>query len=204
MSPPLSDCDVKLLSVQDLPEQPWKNGGGSTCELVCHPPTADFDHFDWRISIARVSQPGDFSLFPGVDRSIMLIDGDSMPLVDKQTGSIHVLRPFEPHAFPGEASISNTLPHGPTRDFNLMLRRGRAQGKVCAWRGGAGPGVLPAGFHLLYAAQGAGQISLAERAWTLEVDQALVIRCANDIPISWQPLCAAAVLVHAALVSTQD
>lgn len=204
MSPPLSDCDVKLLSVQDLPEQPWKNGGGSTCELVCHPPTAGFDHFDWRISIARVSQAGDFSLFPGVDRCIMLIDGDSMPLVDKETGGIHVLRPFEPHAFPGEASIANTLPHGPTRDFNLMLRRGRTQGNVRAWRDGAGPCVLPAGFHLLYVAQGAGRISLAERDWALKTEQALAIHCANDTPLVWQPLCATAVLVHAALASTQD
>lgn len=204
MTPSLSDCDVHLLSVHDLPEHAWKNGGGSTRELVCRPPHAGFNDFDWRISIAQVSRDGDFSLFPGVDRHIMLIDGENMPLTDKETGSLHVLQPFEPHSFPGEAPIANTLPHGPTRDFNLMLRRGRAQGKLHAWLGDAGPGVLSAGFHLLYVAQGSGRIILAERDWALDTEQALTIDCSKDISVVWRPLCATAVLVHAVLAPTLD
>ncbi len=204
MTSPLPDCDVRLLAVHDLPEQPWKNGGGSTRELACHPAQAGFNDFDWRISIAQVNRDGDFSLFPGVDRHIMLIDGESMPLINKETGNIHVLQPFEPLSFAGESPIANTLPHGSTRDFNLMLRRGRAQGNLHAWRDGAGPCVLPAGFHLLYAARGTGRITLTERDWSLNNEQALAIECSNDIPIVWQPLCATAVLVHAVLVSPLD
>ncbi|XOT98797.1 HutD family protein, partial [Alcaligenes pakistanensis] len=34
--------------------------------------------FDWRISLAQMQTSGDFSRFPGIDRHIMLIEGESM------------------------------------------------------------------------------------------------------------------------------
>ena len=38
--------------------------------------------------------------------------------------------PFAPFAFPGEAKVEVALAGGPTRDFNLMVRRGQARGEV--------------------------------------------------------------------------
>ncbi len=40
---------------------PWKNGGGSTLELL-QEPAAD-GGFHWRLSIADVATPGPFSTF---------------------------------------------------------------------------------------------------------------------------------------------
>jgi environmental stress-induced protein Ves len=47
-----------------------------------------------------------------------------------QTGPRHVLARWDSLAFAGETRITAELPHGPTRDFNLMLRRDRVSGSV--------------------------------------------------------------------------
>ena len=59
----------------DLAVHAWKNGGGSTREIVCSPLGAGIDHFVWRVSIATIAQSGPFSIFAGVDRVIMLLAG---------------------------------------------------------------------------------------------------------------------------------
>ena len=53
----------------DAVERPWRNGGGVTRELASSP--EGVDDFDWRVSIAEVTASGDFSRFPGVDRTIV-------------------------------------------------------------------------------------------------------------------------------------
>jgi environmental stress-induced protein Ves len=50
-----------------LPAISWKNGGGTTREVVTQPPGAAFDEFNWRVSIATIASDGPFSTFPGVD-----------------------------------------------------------------------------------------------------------------------------------------
>lgn len=60
---------------------PWKNGGGMTRELVCQPPDADMDSFDWRVSIAHIASDGPFSSFSGVDRIITLLSGGGVHLL---------------------------------------------------------------------------------------------------------------------------
>jgi len=46
----------------------WKNGQGITHEIAREPALGDA--FLWRLSIAEVAADGDFSLFPGADRTI--------------------------------------------------------------------------------------------------------------------------------------
>jgi environmental stress-induced protein Ves len=38
----------------------------------------DHDEWDWRVSIADVVQDGLFSLLPGVDRTIAVVEGEGM------------------------------------------------------------------------------------------------------------------------------
>jgi environmental stress-induced protein Ves len=112
--------------LKDLPATPWKNGGGSTCELACWPPQAGLDDFGWRVSIATIDAAGPFSLFEGVDRTIMLLQGDGVQLrsgdgrIDHRLDSRH--RPF---AFSGDAAVDCTLLGGSSKDLNVMTRRGR-------------------------------------------------------------------------------
>lgn len=99
----------------DAETMPWLGGGGITHELARHP--AD-GAFDWRLSVAEVGQDGPFSSLPGVDRVIVLCSQGRMTL------NGHPLQRFSPYAFDGATEISCAVPDGPTRDFNVMTRRG--------------------------------------------------------------------------------
>jgi environmental stress-induced protein Ves len=108
----------------------WKNGGGITTEIAREPATSE--DFDWRVSIAEIAQDGDFSLFPGVDRTLMLLDGGGVELEFGDGTPVQLTQRFARHLFPGEAPVSCRLLDGPTRDFNLMLRRGVVSGELLA------------------------------------------------------------------------
>lgn len=125
--------DVVVTRWADLQPSPWKNGGGLTREVASSPEDSTTGDFDWRVSIADVTSPGPFSSFPGVDRVITLLEGGSMVL-ETDTDEI-VLAPRQPRSFRGETPVDCHLPLGPTRDLNLMTRRGRATGEVAIHEG---------------------------------------------------------------------
>ena len=131
---------------------PWKNGGGATRELACWPPGAGIDAFDWRVSVASVAASGPFSAYPGVDRQIMLLAGDGFHLQARGGALEHRLdQPWQPLAFAGELAVQCRLLGGASTDFNLMLRRGRWQGRVQVLRQACQPGSTPAGLCLVLA-----------------------------------------------------
>jgi environmental stress-induced protein Ves len=106
----------------------WQNGGGTTREVATSPPSSGLADFDWRISLAEVRAGGSFSTFPGVDRILVLIEGPAMRLtVD---GTRHEVRLHRPFHFDGAATTTCELPAGPTRDLNVMTRRGRCRAAV--------------------------------------------------------------------------
>ncbi|EIL90614.1 HutD/Ves family protein [Rhodanobacter spathiphylli] len=143
-----------IIRLADCPSQPWKNGLGRTREIAVHPALAHGDDFDWRVSIAEVDSAAPFSLFPGIDRQIVLLDGAGFTMT-LDDGRVHALTtPFAPFAFAGETEVAVSLAGGPTRDFNLMLRRARVRGEVQAWTT-TGTRMIDAGTALVFCARGA-------------------------------------------------
>ena len=128
---------MSIVRAAEVPVTPWKNGMGRTRELAIHPAGADLADFLWRVSVAEVDRAAPFSPFPGVDRQIALLDGDGFRMRFGNGHEHALLEPFLPFAFPGEAAVEATLAGGPTRDFNLMLRRGKVTGQVETWRAGS-------------------------------------------------------------------
>jgi uncharacterized protein len=113
---------VQRFARDSRPVMPWKNGGGTTREIASWPPGAGLDNFDWRVSIATIAASGPFSQFPGVDRTIMLLDGDGVLL--QGDGLHHRLdHRHQPFAFRGEAALACSLLGGASSDFNVMSRR---------------------------------------------------------------------------------
>ena len=116
---------------------PWKNGLGFTREIAIDPPGAAMNDagFRWRLSIAAVDQSGPFSSFPGIDRTIMVIDGKGMELAVAGQAPQRLDRCFLPFSFPGDAATECKLIDGPIRDFNLMVNRNllSARTTVCRW-----------------------------------------------------------------------
>lgn len=120
----------ELIAYESLTAMPWKNGGGSTTEIAVAPPGAGFDDFDWRISLATITQSGPFSVFPGIDRSLALVDG---PGVTLDIDGVRRVALGEDHPlveFCGEAEVQASVGEGATTDFNVMTRRGRCRHKL--------------------------------------------------------------------------
>jgi uncharacterized protein len=120
---------MRLIAPSDYRRMPWKNGGGTTYEVALHPPGADWGSFAWRVSIADIAKSGEFSSFPGIDRKLVVIAGRGMALTGVRDDAIEV-RPYDCVAFAGEAHVDCRLLDGPTRDFNVMTRRGAARADV--------------------------------------------------------------------------
>lgn len=116
---------VQKFAVDAIAPTPWKNGGGATREIAVWPPGAAMESFAWRISVADIADDGPFSAFPGVDRQIALLEGAGVHLQAHDDSFSHrLVRVGEPFAFSGDTAMHATLIDGPTRDFNVMTRRG--------------------------------------------------------------------------------
>jgi environmental stress-induced protein Ves len=115
---------TRLIQYASLHATPWKNGGGSTTEITVFPPGATFEEFEWRISLATITHSGPFSVFPGIDRTLTLVDGAGVVL-DVGNERRVALSEREPVvAFPGEIQVMATVDcDGVTTDFNVMTRR---------------------------------------------------------------------------------
>ena len=163
---------IHTFDIAALPATPWKNGGGSTREIVCQPPGADMDSFDWRVSIATIAADGPFSAFPGVDRVIMLLDGAGVRLqgagIDQKLDTA-----YAPFAFAGDVALDCALLGGPSTDFNVMTRRSQWRVEVNVLTGTSQIARTPSG------------LTLAVRgAWHLQ-SGAHDFRCAPGTGIWW-------------------
>ncbi|WP_438395650.1 HutD/Ves family protein [Caballeronia sp. DA-9] len=187
-----------IIRAADLKAVPWKNGGGATREIAASPKGAAFDAFDWRVSVADVSEAGAFSVFNGIDRVLTLIEGEQMVLTDSTEGQSaeYVLSRWDSVAFAGESPITAELPHGPTRDFNLMLRRDRVSGNVIVRRDAGQLDVHP-GSVVLVCALG----EFAANGERLSQGDAMVFDASENGSLGIEPLSQDAVLIDARIVS---
>ena len=144
---------MKVIPFTDLKAVPWKNGLGITREIAVEPRGATMEDFLWRVSIADVDTASPFSRFPGIDRTIVLLEGDGFTMTLDGVREHALTTPCLPFSFAGEVAVEVTLAGGATRDFNLMVRRGEAVGAVDVMHG---PATLDIGgdVALLYLAQG--------------------------------------------------
>lgn len=117
---------MHIIRLQDCPPSTWKNGGGSTRQLLAYPPGASLDSFTYRVSVAEVDSDGPFSHFAGVDRSLAILAGDGLVLM-KGPQLYATLRPGDaPLAFDGALPLAGLRLAGKVRDFNVMTRQGQA------------------------------------------------------------------------------
>lgn len=108
---------------------PWRNGGGTTTEIVVEPASAS-ERFLYRVSVADVARDGPFSRFEGYDRHIMLVAGAGMTLDCGERGRIDLSAPFVPRAFSGDWDVHGSLIAGAVRDFNLIVDHARASSSL--------------------------------------------------------------------------
>ena len=106
------------IRLQDIPPSPWRNGGGTTQEVVCWPTPSNWV---WRMSVAQVASDGPFSEFKGVERWFAVLSGNGVAL--EFPGRREVLGALDPVLhFSGQTPCMCSLTNGPTVDFNLMTQ----------------------------------------------------------------------------------
>lgn len=120
-----------LRSATDYRRMPWKNGGGETVEIAVCPPGATVADFDWRLSMATVAGDGPFSSFPGIDRTLSILEGEGMRLDIEGRAPVTVILDSEPLEFSADLATSAHLVAGPITDLNVMTKRKVFSHRVC-------------------------------------------------------------------------
>ena len=110
--------------------------GGTTTQMAIAPEGAVYADRDflWRFSSARVElEHSDFTALPDYNRLISVLDGDLDMMVNG--GERFKLAPLSVCSFDGGVPVESW---GQCTDYNLMLRKGAAQGSAQSLRLEAG------------------------------------------------------------------
>lgn len=152
MSPDMSI--VEVIPAADRPDVPWKNAGGTTSEIAVFPPDAGMDDFLWRLSMARVEREGPFSAFPGIERTLAVIEGE-LALTGPDL-RVTLDDRAEPLVFDGGAAVHGVPLAGPVRDLNAMVRCGAYAVSMARLDGGEHAQCAGIGFVVALEAQRCG------------------------------------------------
>lgn len=123
---------IQTVRLSEIPTQPWRNGGGSTRQLLTWPTPED-----WllRISVASIDHNGPFSEYPGIERWFTVVSGHGVALEFEGT-RLDLSADHEPMMFDGADAPDCTLLDGTTQDLNLMVLRKRGHGQMTRVRPG--------------------------------------------------------------------
>ena len=120
---------IHLLRADERVPVPWKNGSGVTREVAVRPPGSALDQFDWRLSIAEVRAGGPFSSFPGIERSLVVLQG-CLSLSIGDGPATRITAGSAPVRFAGDVPAFAEPLGGAVTDLNVMTRRGRFSARV--------------------------------------------------------------------------
>lgn len=98
----------------------WKNGRGTTHQIYIYPKNASITNFEWRISSATFDTSGPFSLFNGYKRILVLLEGEEISLIHKNSKK-KILKIDEPYSFSGDLETESEF-KGKIIDFNLIYK----------------------------------------------------------------------------------
>ena len=107
-----------LLRYAAAPDRPWRNGRGTARDL--------HDGGGWTLGVAVIAAAGEFSDYPGWDRTFVVADGEVDLTVD---GTSARLGRGALATFPGEAAV-RAAPRVPAHAVNVMTRRGERAATV--------------------------------------------------------------------------
>ncbi|HEX9138733.1 MAG TPA: HutD family protein [Steroidobacteraceae bacterium] len=109
---------------------PWKNGKGVTYEIGRGQFGQGNDPdgvYHWRLSVAEITEPADFSAFEGYERFLGVIEGAGILLTLPGEAAPKSLPCFGSVVFDGGLAAKARPVNGPTRDINLMVLRAWAR-----------------------------------------------------------------------------
>lgn len=162
--------------------------GGTTTQLAIAPEGAVYADRDflWRISSATVDlEESDFTALPDYHRWISTLEG-GMKLTHENGAPIE-LAPYQVHEFDGGV---DTHSWGKCTDFNLMLRKEKAQGHIRSLKLSSGqsatvqPEKMDSSYPntqlLVFCGEGSAQISMNGEVLVLNASESLYLKEAAD------------------------
>lgn len=119
---------IRHLTQSDYRVMPWKNHRGTTTEVFIFPENSSVqdDSYLWRVSSAAIASSCPFSQFLGFDRTVLLLEGESMALNHDCVDHPQVVKRMVPYRFKGEWQTTCEIADQAVQDFNLIVRRGKA------------------------------------------------------------------------------
>ena len=116
----LLNLSSRVIPAAQYQRERWRNGLGWTREILRLPEQGDWQ---LRLSIAEIEQDAAFSAFPGIERELVLLQGEGLRPRFADGRCETLLPPYQRLRFAGEDVITGELVDGFTQDFNLMWRR---------------------------------------------------------------------------------
>jgi len=171
---------MNLVRLADTAQQPWRNGGGTTQELLAWPNAANWQ---LRVSVARITQDGDFSAWPGMGRWFAVLEGNGVKLALPE-GSVELDTGSQPLHFAGEAAPHCTLTNGATQDLNLMVKRDSGVGEMRR----ATAGSRATAFMQWRALYSADELTLELDGAVMPVAAGTLLWLPGEEPVGWQVL----------------
>jgi environmental stress-induced protein Ves len=113
---------LRIIPQSEFVEGRWRNGQGVSWEIASHKKAGAAD-FSWRFAKARIDSDVPFSIYPGMDRIFMMLEGDGMDLEFEGGKFLHVHEKFVPHEFSCDVPLNCKLRGGPSIDLNLFAAR---------------------------------------------------------------------------------
>jgi uncharacterized protein len=170
----------RLIRSEDLVRVPWKNGGGTTAEVAAFPEGSGFDTFGWRVSMADVASDGSFSVFPGIDRTLVVVEGNGIEL--DVEGIAYPLDETTPKlSFSGDDITTGRLLSGPIRDLNVMTRRGQFRHRTRFVESGVALLAEETCAAFIVALDGPFDVTLDSTIHSLQVLDTLMLEASQDL-----------------------
>ncbi|MFB2578441.1 HutD family protein [Acinetobacter sp. c2-A9] len=119
--------DIHQLGLGDYKKMLWKNGKGYTYQIA-RQDNPQGDDFVWRISMADVTEDGEFSYFHDKKRLLSVLSGQGLTLdID---GKIQQLPYQKVCAFDGDSHVYSRLMADSVRDLNLIYDANKLNGEM--------------------------------------------------------------------------
>jgi hypothetical protein len=101
---------------------------------MVYPEHATAQDYLWRLSVADIIEPGDFSVLPQIDRILVLLKGAGLQLQLAKANCV-LANCLQAVSFKGETLVRGQPADLPARVLNLMTRRGSAAAVLNVWQG---------------------------------------------------------------------
>ncbi len=172
----------EIIRQTDFVKGRWLNGAGVSWDIAFAPHDASPSRFDWRFATAAIEHDAPFSVFPGVDRVITLVDGDGFSLDVEGFGVVDVDRPFVPASFPGDLPTACRLGWGTEPGSQSPAFARALAAEVRLFEAGANF-VVPAACEvaLLFALAGAPTLAVENDRADLRAGDAAIVRPQTNV-----------------------